>query len=423
MRRQPDEAEGVNFGALPPEINSTRMYSGPGSGPMLAAAAAWDGVAAELRSTASSYDSVISGLTGAAWSGPAAASMSAAAEPFAAWLSTSAAQSEESAVRARAAAAAYDAAFTATVPPPVVAANRSLLMSLIATNIFGQNAAAIAAAELQYAEMWAQDAAVMYGYAGASASAAALTPFAAPPPTTSLAGLPAQAAAAGHATAGAGTQLSQLMSMLPQALQSMAVSGPSAAAAPAQVFPILDALAGPLSPISLFGIAGVPYLLAIQLILLPMNGANVVASVARAQGPKPWLEEPAAGLAEAGAGNRLVGSPMPAGSGVSAGLGNANSIGRLSVPHGWVASTTTAKTVAAVFPEAGAEAVSMVAVEGETGLLNNLALGGLAGRAIGATGGAASRSVGGATGLAAASKPTKASKATIIVIPPSAEDR
>ena len=30
----------LDFGALPPEINSGRMYVGPGSGPMLAASAA-----------------------------------------------------------------------------------------------------------------------------------------------------------------------------------------------------------------------------------------------------------------------------------------------------------------------------------------------------------------------------------------------
>jgi PPE-repeat protein len=53
----------------------------------------------------------------------------------------------------------------------VVAANRSLLMSLIATNLLGQNAAAIAATETQYTEMWAQDAAAMYGYAGQSSAA------------------------------------------------------------------------------------------------------------------------------------------------------------------------------------------------------------------------------------------------------------
>ena len=54
----------MDFGALPPEINSSRMYSGPGSGPMLAAAAAWDGIAADLSSTASSYSAVVADLTG-----------------------------------------------------------------------------------------------------------------------------------------------------------------------------------------------------------------------------------------------------------------------------------------------------------------------------------------------------------------------
>ncbi|EUA27902.1 PPE family protein [Mycobacterium xenopi 4042] len=51
----------MDFGILPPEINSGRMYAGPGPGPMLAAAAAWDGLAANLYSTATSYHSVVSG--------------------------------------------------------------------------------------------------------------------------------------------------------------------------------------------------------------------------------------------------------------------------------------------------------------------------------------------------------------------------
>jgi PPE-repeat protein len=408
----------MDFGALPPEINSGRMYSGPGSGPLLAAAAAWDALAAELSSTASSYTSVVSGLTGDAWSGPTATAMSAAAQPYAGWMSSTAAQAQQSAAQARAAGAAYDTAFAATVPPPVIAANRSLLLSLIATNILGQNTAAIAAAELEYAEMWAQDAAAMYGYAGASASATALSAFAAPPQTTNPAGLQAQSAAATQAATGAGAEaqssLTQLISMVPQALQNMAVSGPAAAADPTS---LLDFLAGPLSPISLFGIGGIPYLLAIQCVLLPMNGANVVSSVNRAMGPKPWLPEPLPAQALAGA--RLAGTPMPT---VSAGLGNGGSIGRMSVPPGWIAQTPTAKAVAAVFPEAGPQAVAAIAAEGESGLAGDLALGGLAARAMSVTGGAAGRGVGGATGLAAASKPSKPSKATIIVIPPSAED-
>ena len=50
----------VDFGALPPEVNSGLMYAGAGSGPMVAAAAAWDGLAAELGSAATSYRAVVS---------------------------------------------------------------------------------------------------------------------------------------------------------------------------------------------------------------------------------------------------------------------------------------------------------------------------------------------------------------------------
>ncbi|MGH3553089.1 MAG: PPE family protein, partial [Mycobacterium sp.] len=116
----------MDFGALPPEINSGRMYSGPGSGPMLAAAAAWDGLAAELGFAAAGYGSVISELTSAPWVGPASASMVAAAAPYVNWLSATAAQAEQTASQARAAVAAYEAAFAMTVPPPVIAANRVL---------------------------------------------------------------------------------------------------------------------------------------------------------------------------------------------------------------------------------------------------------------------------------------------------------
>lgn len=134
----------MDFGVLPPEINSGRMYAGPGSGPMLAAAAAWDGLATELQSTAADYGSVISVLTGV-WSGQSSGTMAAAAAPYVAWMSATAALAREAAAQASAAAAAYEAAFAATVPPPVVAANRAELAVLAATNIFGQNTGAIAA--------------------------------------------------------------------------------------------------------------------------------------------------------------------------------------------------------------------------------------------------------------------------------------
>src|SRR5215472_15295918 len=157
------------------------MYAGPGAGPMLAAATAWDDLAAELGWTASSYDSVISELTSAPWIGPASMSMAAAASPYVSWLGGTAVQAEQTASQARAAVTAYEAAFAMTVPPAVVAANRALLMALIATNFFGQNTPAIMATEAEYVEMWAQDAAAMYGYQATSAAATAFAPYQPPP--------------------------------------------------------------------------------------------------------------------------------------------------------------------------------------------------------------------------------------------------
>ncbi|GAB4992634.1 hypothetical protein MAHJHV58_32040 [Mycobacterium avium subsp. hominissuis] len=64
----------IDFAALPPEINSARIYAGPGSAPMMSAAAAWNTMAAEMRSAAASYGAVISELTSADWFGPSSMS-------------------------------------------------------------------------------------------------------------------------------------------------------------------------------------------------------------------------------------------------------------------------------------------------------------------------------------------------------------
>ena len=85
--------------------------------------------------------------------------MAAAVAPYLTWMQGTAAQAAETASQATAAASAYETAFAAHVPPEEIAANRTQLASLVATNIIGQNNAAIAATEVQYGEMWAQDAA------------------------------------------------------------------------------------------------------------------------------------------------------------------------------------------------------------------------------------------------------------------------
>ncbi|MGB3524146.1 MAG: PPE domain-containing protein [Mycobacterium sp.] len=178
----------MNFAALPPEVNSGLMYLGAGSGPMLAAATAWSGLATELHTAAAGYESVVAELTSGAWSGPSSAAMTAAATPFVAWLNTTAGQAEQTALQAKAAVAAYEAAFALTVPPSIIAANRAQLLTLLATNLLGQNAAAIAATEAQYGEMWAQDATAMYSYSALSTTARELEPFAPPPQTSNPAG-------------------------------------------------------------------------------------------------------------------------------------------------------------------------------------------------------------------------------------------
>ncbi len=216
----------MDYGALPPEVNSARMYAGPGAGSMLAAAGAWDGLAADLHSTAAAAGSVVSGLTAGSWRGAASTSMAAAVAPYLSWMTATATQLEQVANQARSAAAAYEAAFGMTVPPAVVAANRAQLMALIATNILGQNTPAIMATEAHYGEMWAQDAAAMYGYAASSAAASTLTPLTPPKSTTNPAGLTSQTAAAAQAagtTAGSHAQTiaSTSLSAVPQTLQGL----------------------------------------------------------------------------------------------------------------------------------------------------------------------------------------------------------
>ena len=222
----------MDFGIYPPEINSGRMYTGPG--------AATDAhrrrsLARIGRRTAFGGQLVSIGGLGidrrAVGGDRHQRRWPPRPRPTSAWLNATAAQAEETAAQAKAAAAAYQTAFTSTVPPPMVAANRSQLMTLVATNLFGRNTQAIAANEAQYAEMWAQDAAAMYGYAASSASATSLTPFTPPQQNTNPGGSAGQAAAVSQATGtSAGnvqstvSSIQQAFSAVPNALTSAATS-------------------------------------------------------------------------------------------------------------------------------------------------------------------------------------------------------
>jgi PPE-repeat protein len=381
----------MDFAILPPEVNSGRMYAGPGSGSMLAAAGAWNALAAELNSTAASYESVVSGLTSESWLGSSSASMAAAAAPYVQWMSATAAQAEQAATQANAAAAAYETAFAMTVPPAVIAANRSLLTTLVATNVVGQNTPAIAATEAQYAEMWAQDAAAMYGYAGSSAAASALTPFASPPPTTNAAGVGGQAAAVAQSSMSGG---SQVITALPQALQSLASS--TAAAAPAQ------SLSDLLTPISV----------ALTLLEIPIGTTSVGSSATsisaaftgvgtnfrgfeinadrdfyQGKGPYTGYGPGAARLPEwFWGGQGSVGAPSNAATAsVSASLGQANTVGRLSVPSAWTVAAPEIRAAAYALPITAADAAPEIVAGTSGNLFSGMGLAGAVGGAIGSS--------------------------------------
>ncbi|OBG29024.1 hypothetical protein A5672_03520 [Mycobacterium alsense] len=182
----------MSFLTSSPEINSAQLYSGAGPGPLLAAAAAWDGLAAELGSAASSFASVTSELAGQVWQGPASVAMAAAAAPYAQWLGLAATQASGAATQVKAVVSAYETARAAVVHPLAVAANRTEMVSLVVSNLFGFNAPAIAEKEAEYERMWATDVAAMVGYHGlGDAAAAQLTPW-----QQALQNLSGQAAAA-----------------------------------------------------------------------------------------------------------------------------------------------------------------------------------------------------------------------------------
>jgi PPE-repeat protein len=341
----------LGFEVSPPEITSAKMYTGPGAGPMTAAASAWDALAAELDSFAQGYSSVIASLEGQTWTGPAATAMAAAAAPYAQWAATAAAQAEQTANQARGSSAAYETARAAVVPPPVVAANRTQLTHLIATNLLGQNTAQIAATEAQYEQMWAQDVQAMYGYATASSTATKLSPFTAPPQTTNPAGSAAPAAAASAAASAGATHaqtLSQLISSVPQQL--------SAAAAPAATSSSTSTLFGIQVPTSLltslgnFNTIDGPVSFAAA---LTRTGANSTAAAVIAfrvfadvaiYSPLVGLSgatsaAPLGGLSTAGLAASTAGNVQSA---TLASVGTAAPMGPLSVPPAWASATPVA---------------------------------------------------------------------------------
>ena len=311
----------LDFAWLPPEINSARIFAGAGSGPLHVAASAWDGLAQDLSASASSFDSVVVGLTSGPWAGPASASMAAAAAPYVGWLTAAAGQAASAAAQARAAASAFETALSATMHPAAVTANRTTLATLVATNFFGLNAPAIASTEFTYVEMWAADVGAMMGYHTTSTSVAATMAQSSLPPV-SLSGWLTQLGTA------VGTEVSSLGAQVTSALSGVSLA-------------TLESAASGLQPLtSVAQIAMYPASMAIS----PLMSVFQMASQSSA-GTAAWLGPMRRDWALMA---KFVGNAVPdlkpfggaggLGAGMGADLGKARLVGAMSVPPTWQGS-------------------------------------------------------------------------------------
>src|SRR5271155_1593318 len=349
----------IDFAMFPPEINSGRMYAGPGAGPMTAASAAWDALADDLYLAAGGYGFTVSALT-SSWLGPSSVSMAGAAATYVSWITATAAQAALTAAQATAAAAAYEAAFAMTVPPPTIAANRALLLALVATNFFGQNTPAIMATEADYVEMWAQDAGAMYGYAGASSAAAALTPFTTPLETTNSSGFAGMAAAVTQAagtSAGTGAQTVAPLSSaaLPGFASTMASSSTSTSTSPLSSLTTLTSSSAVTSGTSLVSGAASSGSMATSGVSMLGSAGSLMNAFGTATGTFAQGFQMSGSVMSTGVGSGAgaLSSPGFGGTAVTATAGRAASLGAMSVPQGWTSAAPAFSQVASALPAGG----------------------------------------------------------------------
>src|SRR3984957_103238 len=329
-----------DFGSRPPELNSALIYPGAGAGPLSVASSAFANLSSELSSNATSYESVISQL-GSEWQGPSSEAMDAAAQPYIARLTPPAGQPQEASTKAMASAAAYQTAYSSSVPPAAILANRTQLAQLVPKNILGQYTAAIAALEAQYGEFWAQDAAAMYGYASASSAAATLSPLNPPEQNTNPGGQGQQAAAVSSAAGQNGSSAALNNSL--GGLQNAA----SAAASPAadtgtSILSALNSLFGvPIVGNTIYNIGvTLAWNTAMMTATLPLLGHFLAGAPfgVTISDTTPLGDGLGFGTTLAGAGEALGGGVGGATSSL-AGMVSASSVGGMSVPAAWSAAT------------------------------------------------------------------------------------
>jgi PPE-repeat protein len=356
----------MSFSLIPPEINSALMFSGAGSGPLLEAATAWNSLAADLESTATQYQTLITNLVTGAWLGPSSAQMAAATAPYVAWLQGTAATAAQTGAQAQVAAAAYQSAYASMVPLPTIAENRAELATLVANNFLGQNTGAIATNEANYLEMWIQDALSMDTYQVNSQAASAL-------PAQSAA--PQVASGAVANTAAAASPADPTTTIIAGLLQDFAfLFGDTGAAAPA-----LDST----SLVSWFGSVATAVAANPTAALLPVQATYYLGMLSSTPARMFMSSGSSGGSAAAGSGmagmsdsllanvgkfvDGKLGSVMSGvggqlrqwGSSIAASMASAQHLGGLSVPNAWHGMAPEMARAAPLMPDTSVAAPSM----------------------------------------------------------------
>jgi PPE-repeat protein len=323
-----------DFAATPPDVTSALMYSGAGSGPLMAAATAYNNLAAELSTTATQWESIITLLTTEQWRGTGSAAAAASAQPIVTWLTNSAAALEHAGAQATASAAAYEAAFAMTVPPAAIAENRTRLATLTATNFLGINTPAIMATEAQYAEMWVQDATMMSSYQAASAAAGVVQPVPPMAPATNPAGEGLQATSVANAA------VSSPVQSLTNSVSS-AVTSAAGTSSGSDLITSIDGLIGtPAVSNTINGAVNTAAWFVCNAIPTAVSLGHTTGTVGSIPFALSDSVAPAPGAVAITPGT-MVGSFMPAGglgAAASASMGEASAVGGLSVPASWSAA-------------------------------------------------------------------------------------